>query len=593
MKNKTLLLLTLNVLSIGAAVGFSLSSLPEKTMFSIISSGMTLVFLLGLTSTWLSFISRILSVTSASLGLQRNKKSFSLRNMDELSRQSDLILKKFKLSADFIAKLTDTSADFSIDESLRKDKFGEALLNVRAELLKWKENESNRNWIAQGIAKFTEILRNKSELTAYSQQIISNLIKYLEASQGILFIENEEEQEDGTRIKYLQPVAGYAVGKSHPEKRVYEGQGMLGQCMIEKKILHIQNVPDDYIRINSGLGEAVPKHIVIVPLLVNEKFYGAIEVASFEEIDQHKIEFLREISENIASEIAAIKNHQQTEKLLEESNLLTRELQQHEDEMRHNMEELSRTQQEMMYKQQELSEIHKAIDSTVATAEFDLSGKLTNANEIFLTVLGYKREEVKGAECQHLMNDVSAATMMWENLRLGKSFSGEFKMKSKAGKELWLTGTFNPISISDKGPEKVMMFAQFTSQEKEKINDLSVIVNAVKSSLPVVEFDAGFACKSANEKFMKMFGVSRMDLRNKKVCNFIEPSYAEAFENIKSEILAKDFLQLMLPLVTKTGVITAEGTLTIARNSEGVITRVILILVKEINEKVPLLKVVE
>ena len=279
--------------------------------------------------------------------------------------------------------------------------------------------------------------------------------------------------------------------------------------------------------------------------------------------------------------------------MLEESYLLTRELRQHEFEMRNNMAELSRAQMEMLRKQQELAEIHKAIDGTLATAEFDLSGKLVNANEIFLKVLGYKPEELKGVDCQHLMNDVSAASMMWENLQLGKFFSGEFKMKSKAGKELWLSGTFNPISISEQAPEKVMMFAQFTSQEKEKINDLTVVVNALKSTLPVVEFDANFACKSANEKFLKKFSISRIDLRHRSLHDLIDAPCREAFDNIKSEILTKDFVLLMLPLISQDTVVTSEATLTIARDQEGNIVRIILILVKETEEKIPVLKVVE
>lgn len=589
MKNKTLLLLLLNGISICAVAAFSLSDIPQKNLLITISAGLALVFFIFLTATWLIYISRMVSITSSSLDKQNKLKIFSLKNLDILAQHNQLINKKFKLSADFISRLNNTENDIAVDEFLRTDKMGQALLNIRADLAKWKEDESKRNWIAQGLARFSEILRNKSELAEYSQQIISNLIKYLDANRGILYIEEQDDEHN----RYLRGVAGYAIEKADLNVKIYEGQGMLGQCMIEKKIILIKDVPKDYIRINSGLGQAAPKNIVIIPLVVNEKFYGAIEAAAFEAIEPYKIEFLKEIAESIASEIAAIKNHEQTQKLLKDSNTLTLELRQHESEMRNNMEELSRTQKEMMQKQQELAEIHKAIDGTLATAEFDLSGKLVNANEIFLKVLGFKRDELKGVECQHLMNDASTASLMWENISLGKSFSGEFKMKSKTGKELWLSGTFNPISISDKGPEKVMMFAQFTSQEKEKINDLSVVVNALKSTLPVVEFDAKFVCKSANEKFLKLFGVSRLDLRSKKMQDFIEPSYLKAFQNIQQEILSKDFIMLLLPLISHDRPISSEVTLTIARDQDGNIVRIILILVKEVKDKIPVLKVMD
>ena len=132
-----------------------------------------------------------------------------------------------------------------------------------------------------------------------------------------------------------------------------------------------------------------------------------------------------------------------------------------------------------------------------------------------------------------------------------------------------------------------MMFAQFTSQEKEKINDLSVIVNALKSTLPVVEFTDQFACKSANEKFLKMFGIGRVDLRNKTIRNFIDPNYLTDFENIQQEIMNKEFITLILPMLLNGEILSYETTVTMARDQEGKIIRIILILVKEVVEKVP------
>jgi PAS domain-containing protein len=182
--------------------------------------------------------------------------------------------------------------------------------------------------------------------------------------------------------------------------------------------------------------------------------------------------------------------------------------------------------------------------------------------------------------------------MIWENLRMGKFFAGEFKMKDKNGKELWLSGTFNPIVVGDGSPEKIMMFAQFTTQEKEKLNDMNVMVNALKSTLPVVEFNEQMMCRTANEKFMKMFGLSRMDVKSKTIYDFIDTYYKGVFDKIKSEILSKDFSAMLLPMNIGGQIVQYEISVTVAQGLDGKISRVIMILVKEVEERVEMLSAV-
>lgn len=583
MKKKTLFLLALLTSSIGGAIVFPMTDLPDGRLLGIASAALALLCLAVLTVTWLRYVSSMVTLMASSLGESQKISGLSFNNLDELRRNSELIKKKFDFSAKYIADLKDLEKDVPVDDFLRKDKIGEALMSIREEMAKLRQEEAKRNWITQGLVKFAEILRNKADMTEYSRQIVSNLAKYVGANQGILFIANESEHE-----RYLQPAAWHACKIENAQAwKVQEGQGMVGQCMIDRRILLVKDVPKDYVKISSGLGQTAPRNIVIVPLIINEKLYGAVELASYTSFESHQVEFLREVSENIASEIAAIKNFEHTQKLLDDSNVLTKELRQHEDEMRLNMQELAVAQREMLRKQTELTEVLRAIDATLATAEFDLRGNIVAANEIFLKVLGYDMAELKGVPYQRLMKDDPSVHLMWENLRLGKFFSGEFRMRDKSRRELWLMGTFNPISISEGTPDKVMMFAQFTSQEKDKINDLNVVVNALKSTLPVVEFNDQFACRLANEKFLKLFNVSRLELKNRKMQDFIDPGYAHIFENISQEILSKDFISLLLPVNCKGTARSYEATLTVARDADGNILRLILILVREVEEKVP------
>jgi PAS domain S-box-containing protein len=137
-----------------------------------------------------------------------------------------------------------------------------------------------------------------------------------------------------------------------------------------------------------------------------------------------------------------------------------------------------------------------------------------------------------------------------------------------------------------------MMCAQFTTLEKEKLNDLNMMVNALKSSLPVIEFNDQFRCKTANDKFLKIFSVSRLDLRNKSVYDFVDPCYVDVFESVKLEILKKESTSLMLQLFKDGKSVTFEASISISRNLNGELSRIILILVKEVEHRITTLAAV-
>ena len=114
-------------------------------------------------------------------------------------------------------------------------------------------------------------------------------------------------------------------------------------------------------------------------------------------------------------------------------------------------------------------------------------------------------------------------------------------------KELWLNGTLNPILDASGRPEKIMLFAHFTTQEKEKLNEMNGVIQAVKQTLPVLEISTDFQCKSANEKFLKHFGVTRLKLREHKLCDFMpDKKFCEEFMNHKGELIQNQpFCQML------------------------------------------------
>jgi transcriptional regulator with GAF, ATPase, and Fis domain len=245
-----------------------------------------------------------------------------------------------------------------------KDVLGISLLTMRNNLKTSADEDKKRNWATEGLAKFVDILRsNNSKTSNLSENILTNLVKYLKANQGTMFVVNDENEKD----VHLELVACYAYDrKKHVEKRIEIGEGLVGQAYLEKDIIFLTDVPDNYVAITSGLGDANPRCVLIVPLKMNEKVYGIIEIASFVPFEKYMIEFTEKLGESIASTIAATKINDRTSSLLAQTQIQAEEMRSQEEEMRQNMEELQATQEEMGRKE---NDYIKQIESLKAELE--------------------------------------------------------------------------------------------------------------------------------------------------------------------------------------------------------------------------------
>lgn len=132
---------------------------------------------------------------------------------------------------------------------------------------------------------------------------------------------------------------------------------MVGTCAAEKEIVHITEIPQDYIEVTSGLGGSNPNTLILVPLKIDQEVLGVIEVASFNKFRPYEIEFLQKLSESVASTIRSVKVNAKTSELLEKSQEQAEMMAAQEEEMRQNMEEMQTTQEEMKRKEDILKQI--------------------------------------------------------------------------------------------------------------------------------------------------------------------------------------------------------------------------------------------
>ncbi len=190
------------------------------------------------------------------------------------------------------------------------DILGNSLIQLRENLRtatieeeKRKREDERRNWSNQGIARFSEILREHTDdLDKLAGKLISELVKYLGAQVGGLFLIRSGDNKE----KVIELVSSYAYDRiKHLQKTIQVGEGLVGRCVQEGNTIFLTDIPEDYIRIKSGLGEDNPRCLLIVPLRLNEEITGVIEIATLEVFEEFQIEFIERIGTSIASSISA------------------------------------------------------------------------------------------------------------------------------------------------------------------------------------------------------------------------------------------------------------------------------------------------
>ena len=344
----------------------------------------------------------------------------------------------------------DFETDYSLDE---EDELGKSLLKMRDNLKVSAQREQQEKFITVGITKIGDIIRQHGHnLELLSNEFIKGMVKYIGLNQGGLFL----EEGDNTN-KYLNLTACYAYDrKKYLNKKIEIGEGLIGQCYLEREPIYMTEVPKDYARITSGLGDATPSCIYLVPVKTQDDIVGVIELASFRKLEEFEKEFIERAAENIASAIVSSRTTQRIKSLLEDSQQRAEEMRSQEEEMRQNMEELTATQEEMKRQVIEAAQLKQTLEIrdnevfgiTTVLSEADLHGTITHVNRKLCEISKYTKEELIGKPhnvFRHPDMPKELFKLFWQTIKSGKVFRGIVKNKAKDGSYYWVDATIVPI----------------------------------------------------------------------------------------------------------------------------------------------------
>lgn len=474
------------------------------------------------------------------------------------------------------------------------------LNKVRQEENERLNEEGKRSWKTDGIAQFGEILRSEREnVMELSFNIIQKLVSYLKVEMGTLFLTSDAEGDE----PILETLASYAYDRRKYIQKTFKfGEGLPGTCAKEKAKIYLNEIPDDYSDVISGVGQTKPKYVLLVPLKIEEEIFGVLELASFRELQVFELEFVDELAESIASTLAGVKTNEKTAALLKQSQKQAEQLLQQENEMKINMKELEKAQEESRKNESEITGILNAMNESSLVAEFDMNGRFFKINDKFLKLLESPREQILGKNHHEfaIVDKYSDAYKeFWDTLRKGEILSSEERFRLYSGKEIWLQQTFTPIYNDQGMVYKILNIAVDISQSKQqqdhlekqaaeitrKSLEMEGLNEAVNSSIIKCELDSEGIILDLNSNYAITTGFNRKELLGRNYRLFLKDIEKEQFEKIWLEVLKDKTYEGAIRRTKPTGEETwLMSTFSPVKDESGVIYK-IYFLALDITEK--------
>ncbi len=226
------------------------------------------------------------------------------------------------------------------------------------------ERNTEQDWLKTNLARFTGMLQGQRELTTVGRMLLSELAPLVNAQQGLIY---QTDAEGSDAMVLLSAFANTPDG--HLE-RIKVGEGLVGQCAAEKRRLFITDLPpDNTIPIRSGLFEAVPRNVIVLPVLFEDQVKAVIELATLSGFTASHLAFLEQLTSSIGIVLNSIEATMQTEALLKQSQQLATELQSQQKELQQTNEQLAQKAQqlaeqnvEVERKNQEIEQARRALE---------------------------------------------------------------------------------------------------------------------------------------------------------------------------------------------------------------------------------------
>ena len=323
-----------------------------------------------------------------------------------------------------------------------KDNINQMIANLRDTT---KRNEE-QDWLKTNLARISGLMQGQRELRTVTQLIMSELTPTVSAQHGAFFLAESPEGEDSkTRLRLI---ASYGYQQRKSVSNTFElGEGLVGQAAVEHKSILITEAPPDYIQITSGLGEAAPVNIIVMPILFEEQVLGVIELASLKPHSEIHQTFLEQLMETLGVVLNTIMANMRTEELLQQSQSLTQELQTQSEELQRRQEELQHRQEELKRSNTELEQQAQSLKASEELLQSQQE-KLQRANEELQEKAALLEERNRDIETKN--HEIELARLGVEEKAAQLALSSKYKSEFLANMSHELRTPLNSLLILSK-----------------------------------------------------------------------------------------------------------------------------------------------
>ncbi|PWJ44918.1 GAF domain-containing protein [Sediminitomix flava] len=364
----------------------------------------------------------------------------------QLQTHKDQKEEELKIATQLLDRMAEGEMDLGDLKAYEHVEVVSRIKTLNENLRKIKSQEEKRHWEAEGLARFNQLLRGyEDNISGLCNRLINELVKYIEANQGGVFLIKKEEN---TEKEFLELEACYAYErKKYLHKKIQKGEGLLGQAWLEKDRIFMTEIPSDYVNITSGLGLATPNALAIIPIRLNHQIFGMVEIASFQKLEGYQIQFIEKMLENVSSIIASVQTANHTQNLLKETQYQAEMLRTQEEEMRQNMEELQSTQEEMNRKQNEIEAANVKMKNNEQVLKKAFQKSKKTEQNLKIEVEQYqKKGELMLVNLENTKDELKEA---------------QLQLEKKEKENVLLKQSLERVKLSSKSLE----------QEKEKLNE--------------------------------------------------------------------------------------------------------------------------
>jgi len=493
------------------------------------------------------FLSCILGLVLAHFYLNEKKMADLMVKQNQNTKSTIINFAKRISKGNLTNSLELPKSEFELKESLEE---------MRQQLLYLNKKEIERNTVSSTIVEMNELLRPINELQQLADKVISFIINKTEdAVQGAFYYISDDKNDQSLVLTSL-----YAYDrKKHIENKIKFSDGIIGQAVLEKDIIHLTEIPENYISITSALiGHKKPRSIIVLPLMNNDEVKGVIELASINYFSEFQIEILKGLGKIIALTINTVKSNEKTISLLKESEKMSAELVEQKRKLMQNAEEMIAKEEELkktnLTLEERIQEVRNNNRKTQIILEnsleiifiYNKEGIALYVSPSILPVLGYFADEILGKKCVENIHPLD--TTRFENFISDiisfpeKKHILQYQYFTKNGDILWMEA-IGKISSADL-INGIVINARDISEQKlaEKEQRIRAKMQALsENSLDIIiRLDIFSRCTYINPAIKNLTGMDIADFINKPLNNTgLDESVVSFLKNMSDEIALK------------------------------------------------------